>query len=81
MFVEEDDYMKMLYNLDFYLEQELKLNCFGWQNSSRTEYPIAECGDILLHFNHYLSFDEAVEIRDRRKKRIKNNNMFVMMFT
>lgn len=39
------------------------------------------CDDIKLFFNHYKSYEEAFESWERRKKRIKWNNLFVMNYT
>ena len=80
LFLEDDDYLKFLKRPRYYLEQSLVFSEFGYSSVCSISYPIAKLGDILIHFSHYKTFDEAVECWERRKKRIDWDNIFVMMF-
>ena len=80
MFEEHKDYLKFLSNPKYYIEQKLILAEIGYDENSHTQYPIANCGDIKLHFNHYGSFEEANECWNRRKARINWDNIIVMFY-
>lgn len=79
MFLDHDDYLKLLKNLEYYMECPLVFE--EMRNDLGThEYPVAKCGDILLYFNHYYSFEEANSSWNRRKERINMDNIFVMFY-
>ena len=80
MFELDEDYIRFLNNPKYYIECPLILREMYYEPNLGYKYPIAECGDILLRFNHYKSFDEANECWERRKRRIKWDNIFVMFF-
>lgn len=81
MFVRDKDYLKFLSSPQQYIEKPIIFKEIGIEPNIKTEYPICNCGDIELHFNHYLSYEEARECWERRKKRINWNRLFVMMIT
>lgn len=81
MFENIPDYLKLLSKPVAYMDRNLELFEMGYDNTLKKEYPIVKCNDILLHFNHYFSFDEARECWEKRKKRINWENIFVMMYT
>lgn len=68
-----NDYVKMLENLRWYMEQPILP-----YNDERFDFPTGKLGDIEIRFNHYKSFDEAVEKWDERKKRINWDNLFIL---
>lgn len=80
MFIEPDDYMKMIGNLEYYMDQELEYVRSQYNSDIDITYPVLRCGDILLHFNHYNSVEEAIAKWEQRKKRINWNNLFIMFF-
>lgn len=80
MFEEHTDYLKILKNLDLYMESELEFAGMKEDGNSRQLYPVAKCADVLLHFNHAASFEEANECWERRKKRMNMNNSIVMFY-
>ena len=80
MFFEHDDYIRFLQNPKNYIECELKYRETRWDGNINRYYPVAECDDIFLHFNHYDSFEAAKNTWDNRKKRIKWDNLFVMFY-
>lgn len=81
MFELEQDYLKFLRNPQWYMERELELVDIGYNEGEKKEYPIVKCGDILLYFNHYESFEKAEECWNRRKQRIDWKNLLIEMYT
>ena len=74
-----DDYLKMLSNLRYYMEQE---PCFvkeEYEPTLQRNYPVIRFGDVDVYFLHYIDFDDAVENWNRRKKRLNYDNLFVEM--
>lgn len=41
--------------------------------------PVAKLDDIVIHFNHYKTNQEAFDAWERRKKRININNAYVII--
>ena len=68
-----NDYVKMLENLPWYMEQEI----IPYEDD-RFDYPTGLLGDIEIRFNHYKTFEEAVEKWEDRKKRINWDNLFII---
>ena len=68
-----NDYVKMLSNLRWYMDQEIKP-----YKDDRFDYPTGMLGDIEIRFNHYKTFDEAVKKWEERKKRIDWDNLFIL---
>lgn len=68
-----NDYVKMLENLKWYMEQMIQ----PYQDD-RFDYPTGMLGDIEIRFNHYKSFEEAVQKWEERKKRIDWDNLFIL---
>ncbi|MGB4659210.1 MAG: DUF1919 domain-containing protein [Mobilitalea sp.] len=81
MYENSRDYIKLLKNPEKYMNSKLTLKEECYEPTLKRNYPICYCDDILLHFNHDTSFEEANESWERRKKRINWNNLFVMMYT
>jgi len=79
MFLNHDDYLKALSDLDYYMECPLEF--LEMRNDLGThEYPVVKCGDVTLFFNHYYSFNEVDETWNKRKNRMNMNNSLVMFF-
>ena len=68
-----NDYVKMLKNLRWYMKQPILP-----YNDERFDFPTGKLGDIEIRFNHYKSFDEAVDKWNERKKRINWDNLFIL---
>ncbi len=81
MFENEQDYIRLLNNLQYYLGLQLKFKKFGYNDSLQRKYPICELGDIELYFNHYVSMEEVEEKWYQRITRINLDNLFIMMHT
>lgn len=73
LWIKPDDYIKMLYNLHYYLELELK-----FIDEDNVDYPIGMLGDIKIYFQHYSSCEEANEKWKLRIKRMNYNNLFIL---
>lgn len=67
------DFIKMCRNLEFYMEQELV------EETTEKDYPVGRISDITIQFRHYPSFHEAYTAWNRRKARLKYDNIFVIM--
>lgn len=81
MYESDEDFLKILKNLDKYLNEELEIKGMKYYNLSQSDYPVVRCGDVELNFLHYPSFEYAKYCWEKRKKRINKNNLFVMMYT
>lgn len=68
-----NDYVKMLENLRWYMEQPIQ-----FFEDPRYDYPTGMLGDIEIRFNHYSSFEQAVNKWEERKRRINWDNLFVL---
>lgn len=79
MYFSSMDYLKFCFNLKQYLTEKLVLQ--GYQRGAYEKTPICKCGDILLYFNHYPSFEDAVNAWERRKARMNFNNMLFMHYS
>lgn len=79
LFVENSYFLNFLSNLDYYLQQPLKMERDGDIYTNKT--PIGYLGDgkekILLDFNHYPSFEAAKNAWERRVKRLNKDNLFI----
>lgn len=70
--IEMNDFVKMVKNLKWYMEQELvELN-------EKSEYPMGILGDVKIYFIHYDSFKDAKTKWEERKKRINWDNIFIV---
>lgn len=62
LWLEDDDYIKLLQNLRHYLCYDLKVTGkYGVDTNSGLSYPIMTLGDILIHCNHEHHPKEAIE--------------------
>lgn len=86
LFIFSPDYIKMLKNLEYYLNSDL---VFIEPNETRYKkeliahgtyetYPIAILGDnVEIHFLHYKSNEEAYEKWSKRVKRLDRKNLII----
>ena len=79
MFVEADDYIKLLNNFDYYMGLPLHFIREGFEVNLKRNYPVVGLDDVVLHFNHYTDFDSAVAFWEKRKNRMNKDNLFVEM--
>lgn len=73
LWMHDKDFLKFVLNLRDYLSYDLKF-VHGIE-----ETPTAYLNDILIHFNHYHSDEEAKQKWDERKKRINYDNLYIIM--
>ena len=79
MWETHDDYLKFLTDPKYYLSKELQLKEI-YHGDLSAPYPIVMLGDITIRMNHYRDFEEAAVCWQRRKARIKWDNLIVMFY-
>lgn len=75
-----DDFNKLMLNIGTYMTYSVEFFKTGYEPTLKREYPIGLLNDILLHFNHYESFEQAVGCWEKRKKRINKNNILIVSY-
>lgn len=75
------DFLKFLKQPKYYLKQDIMLQEYRYVSQLNREYPVGKCDDIVMHFNHYVTIEDAKVAWDKRKDRINWDNIFVMMYT
>lgn len=73
LWMTESDFLKLISNLKGYLSDELVFQ----ENGGR--YPVAELGEITIHFLHYSTEKDAAEKWYSRSKRIDFENIYIIM--
>ena len=85
LFITGKDYVKMLKNFEFYINQPL---CFiPWEESRlystvnryNNPYPVAMIDDVEIYFMHYETEKLAKEKWEKRAKRINKDNLVVKL--
>lgn len=70
--VEMNDFVKMVRNLRWYMEQEMV------EVEGGSTCPVGMLGDIKIHFIHYASFEEGANKWSERKKRMNWEKLFIV---
>lgn len=70
--VEMNDFVKMVRNLRWYMEQEMV------EVEGGSICPVGMLGDIKIHFIHYASFEEEANKWSERKKRMNWEKLFIV---
>lgn len=81
VFENEWEYIKIMENLHYYMNQKITFAYQHKDGTSGTEWPVGHLGDVLIHFRHAKSFEEGLQDWERRKGRINYDNIFAMMYT
>ena len=81
LFIEDEDYIKLLQNLCDYLKIPLEFLRYGTDVHSKAKYPIMKLGDIAVHCNHDEKVEDALEKWNRRLQKINYDNLFVELYT
>lgn len=81
LFLEDDSYLRMLCNLEYYLHCVPSFGGWAIDIHSGKKYPILKLDDVLLHCNHDDDYEAAVQNWNRRLKKINKDNLFVEMYT
>lgn len=84
LFFMDEDYIRFLENLEWYLDQPLKfispVQSKYYDKVKDISFPIAVIGDdVEIFFMHYHSVEEAREKWERRKRRINPKRLLVKM--
>ena len=88
LFMMDDDYIKFLENIDYYLSQSLVFithseskyrESLQRETTAKDSYPVALLGDVEVHFMHYLSQEEAIQKWEYRKSRINKERLLIKM--
>lgn len=88
LFIMDDDYIKFLERLDYYLSQPLQFISIEQsryrekltaESTAKAYYPIARLDDIEIHFLHYHSEEDARAKWEYRKKRVNKDCLLVKM--
>ena len=77
MWFGEDNFFKMLGSLEYYMTLDPVLKGEQMEPVLKRLYPVVNIGDVEIHMNHYISFQEAYDAWNRRKQRINYDNIFV----
>lgn len=80
MFENVNDFNKLMLNLDTYMSYPVEFVKTEYEFNLKREYPIGLLNDIPLYFNHYESFEQAVNCWERRKKKINKNNILIVSY-
>ncbi len=81
MFLHDEDYLKLLKNFSYYMDQRLQFDRYEYETVLKRNYPVCKLRDIELHFNHYVEMADVEEKWYSRCKRMNIENLFIMMFT
>lgn len=71
--ITSDQFVRFLLDYEAYLKKELVFI------ESERPYPVAQLGDIQIHFAHYKTAEEAAACWRRRKGRIRKEQLFVLL--
>lgn len=74
LMMKQPDFVKFVLNMDYYLSLELEFFC-----KPGYACPCAHLGDIVIHFTHYQSVEEAEKKWKERIPRIDKDNLFVFL--
>lgn len=81
LFLTDDSYLRMLGNLDYYLDCEPEFGGFGTDVHSGNIYPVLKLDDVLIHCNHDSDHETAIRNWNRRLLKLNRENLFIEMYT
>ena len=73
LFMSSEDYIKFLTRLDYYISVQVE------EIQSDKDYPVGILDDIKIYFMHYPTFEDAIEKWDSRIKRLRMDNLYVIL--
>lgn len=79
LFIKENDYIRMVENLEYYFSNKVDFCREEYETNLKRNYPVGKIGDIEIHFNHYVSIEDAVNKWE--ENRINWDNLFLEMYT
>ncbi len=81
MFERDEDYIRFLQRPEYYMEQRIKYVRQERKDGADEYFPVCALGDVELYCNHYSNYEEVKCVWDRRIRRIRWEQLFVMMST
>lgn len=81
LFLEDDSYLRMLNDLQYYIQCEPTFGGKAIDIHSGKKYPILKLDDVLVHCNHDDDYESAIQNWNRRLKKINMDNLFIEMYT
>lgn len=74
LYMHAGDFIKLVKNLDYYLNQDLiEITQMNFN------YPVVKLADLVMYCVHYQNFEDFKLKWDERKRRINRENMYIMM--
>ena len=80
-----NDYIKFCQNLNYYLNQDIievknpDDSEFRKLGGGNITFPVGKLGDLIIYFQHFKTFNQAVSKWNERKQRINYDNMFFIL--
>ncbi len=81
LFLYDDDYLRLISNLEKYMELEPQFSHYEDEPHSGIKYPVLQIDDVQIHCNHVKDSKIAIDDWNRRKKKINYDNLFIEMYT
>lgn len=73
LWIKPNEYIKLLENLEYYMQLNLV-----FVKEKGIDYPIGVLKDIRIYFQHYDSEERALELWNKRKKRMNYDNLYIL---
>ena len=67
------DFVKFILDIEKYLDADFN------EVTSEETYPVAKLEDIMVHFVHYHTFEDAIKTWRRRRERINWDNVYIIL--
>jgi len=81
IWVPPEDFIKFLKRPQHYMEQPILLEKYEWGPAYQADYPVCTCDDIHLFCWHDKDYETVKANWERRKQRIKWDNLLVLFVT
>jgi uncharacterized protein (DUF1919 family) len=81
LWLESEDYLRVLGNLQHYMECDLIFLEYACDNHSKAHYPVMKLDDVKVYCNHDTDSEAAAEKWNRRRKKINYDNILIEMST
>ena len=81
LFMREKEFIRFLRAPRLYMKEKPTFKEMCFERTLKRDYPVITIGNVDVYMNHYVDFDEAVKIWEKRKARINWYNLFVTAYT
>ncbi len=71
LFAREESFCRIASDIETYMRLPLAYDRDEIEFNQNIRYPVCRLGDAEIHFNHCTNFEQACEVWERRKGRIK----------